>query len=125
MINLIHVHKIKQQFKNPCNHFSKIRIMKKINHFKDTMHNTPAPNAYERRRGQTRTPFMQGKIQFRKLRKQDNIQAVKNELIIRGLEHQILPEHNWTQLCALLKQNENDAKYFKPLTSMNQFVICD
>lgn len=99
--------------------FKKERIRKKIDHIKDRIRNTPAPNIYQRRTGQTLTPLIQGKIQFHKLKKKYNTKQIKDELVKRGIEFD--NRQNWTTLIKLLKQHEKDNNFFTPLTPYDSF----
>ena len=81
--------------------------------------NTPAPNIYEHRTGQTLTPLIQGKIQYHKMKKEHNLAAVRNKLSERNILFN--EQTNWTTLLKLLKQNEGDKKYFRPHTNYDQF----
>ena len=71
--------------------------------------------------GQTLTPLIQGKIQYRKLKKKFNIEQVRCELCERGLNEKLDDKKNWTTLVKLLKQHEKDNKFFSPLTSYDAF----
>ena len=99
--------------------FKKERVDKKINRIKQKYSNTPAPNVYERRTGQTLTPLIQGKIQYHKMKKDQNMIAVRNELLARNVMFD--DETKWIALLKLLKENEGDKKYFKPLTNYDAF----
>lgn len=101
-------------------HFKKIRIKKKLNHIKSRINNSPAPNVYQRRTGETLTPLIQGKIQFHKLKKKFNIQQIRSELREREIEFE--QNENWTTLIKRLKQHENNNKYFTPLTPYDSFL---
>ena len=99
--------------------FKKERVDKKVTLVKSKYANTPAPNVYERRTGQTLTPLIKGKIQYHKMKKEHNLAAVRNELIRRNITFN--EQTNWTALLKMLKENEGDKKYFKPLTNYDGF----
>ena len=113
--------RIYQLLTQPNHQFKKKRIEKKINHIKDKYNNTPAQNVYERRHGQTLTPLIIGKIQIHKMKKTDNFDAVRNELMARGLGAQFDENTTWTKLLTLLKKDEGDKRYFTPRTSYDSF----
>eukprot|EP00957_Ditylum_brightwellii_P210392 15364925-Ditylum_brightwellii.AAC.1 len=69
-IKLTNKHK---QFK--CN-----RIHNKVNHLKANLHKNPPPNVYKQRTGLILSPLNEGRVQIGKLKKEYNIDAVKNEL---------------------------------------------
>ena len=52
-----------------------------------------------------------------------NIQQVKAELNTRNVNYN--DTHNWTDLLNLLKANEGNQKYFKPLTPYESFIMKD
>ena len=99
--------------------FKKERVDKKVTLVKSKYANTPAPNVYERRTGQTLTPLIQGKIQYHKMKKEHNVASVRNELVHRNISFD--EGTNWTTLLKLLKANEGDKKYFRPLTDYDAF----
>ena len=101
--------------------FKKERIDKKMNVMIQRYNNTPAPNVYERRTGETLTPLLQGRIQFHKMKKADNMDAVRNELIARGLQDRFTQNTNWTDLLKILKEDEEDVRFFTPVTEYDSF----
>eukprot|EP00957_Ditylum_brightwellii_P190058 14468724-Ditylum_brightwellii.AAC.1 len=46
---------------------------------------TRPPNQYQRQTGTTLTPLLQGKIQYGKLHKKYNMEAVQEELLAHGV----------------------------------------
>ena len=88
--------------------------------------NQTAPNRYQRREGYTLTPLMAGKIQYGKMLKKDNMDAVREELTARSLSYDI--RTGWKEMINLLKKHENETnqnardKYCKPLTNYANFV---
>ena len=82
--------------------------------------NRPAPNSFQRREGYTLTPLMVGKIQYVKMLKRANIDAMREELTARSVTFDI--ETGWKEMIKLLKNHENQTnpsaheKYVKPLT---------
>ena len=99
--------------------FKTHRINSKVEKVVEKALTTPAPNQYERRTGQTLTPLMQGKIQYHKLKKAHNLEQVRNELKERELPFD--QTTNWTALLKILKEDEQDKKYFKPRTNYDNF----
>ena len=93
-----------------------------MSHVKSNYNTTPTENLYERRTGQTLTPLLHGMIQIHKMKKGENIEAVRNELIARGLGTQFDEKTNWTKLLGLLKTHEGNNKYFCPVTPYNNFM---
>ena len=74
--------------------------------------------------GKMLAPLLRNKIQYGKLLKDYNIDAVKNELIARSIV--FAPNNGWRVMLNLLKANENlkdgsEAKYFTPLTKYDNF----
>ena len=55
------------------------------------------------------------------MKKIENLDAVRNELIARGLGAPFDEKTTWTNLLTLLKTHEGDKRYFTPLTSYNTF----
>ena len=111
--------KMKLALTDTTKQFKMERIKGKVEHVKSKAHNTPAPNVYQRRTGQTLTPLMQGKIQYHKLKKDHNLAQIKNELTERRLHFD--PNTNWTALLSILKQDEGNKKYFHPRTNYDMF----
>ncbi len=64
----------------------------KVENMKQKYNDIPAPNAHERIRytTYTSTPLLQGKIQNSKLLKQDNLEAVKDELPSKPVHYKTL-----------------------------------
>ena len=100
--------------------FKKERIDKKIQKVKQKYSDRPNPNVYQQRTGQTLTPLILGKIRYHKTKKKHNINAVRGELVARGLTN-FDNKTNWLMLLKILKQHEQDEKFFKPQTDYNNF----
>ena len=81
--------------------FKKLRINKKVARVKLTAAQQPRSNVYSRRTGQTLTPLMLGKIQYGKLVKRHNIEAIRQELRARRVE--FLEKTKWADLIKSLK----------------------
>ena len=107
--------------------FKRERINKKVQNLRSNYHNNPAPNQYQRREGYTLTPLMEGRIQYGLLLKTDNADAVRDELLARGVD--IPATTGWMVMINMLKENENKnnasahRKYFVPTTPYNNFVV--
>ena len=69
-----------------------------------TYSNTLASNCYQRREGYTLTPLMQRKIQYGKMKKKDNMDAVKNEFETRLVGYK--RSTGCRKLISLLKKTE-------------------
>ena len=110
---------MKQSLTLTNNQWKKKRIGRKVDQIKQKAYNTPAPNIYERRTGQTLTPLMSGKIQYHKMKKEHNMVQVRNELAARNISFDT--STSWTAMLKLLKQHEKDNKYFRPRTSYDSF----
>ena len=111
--------KMKVSLTDSTKQFKSKRIESKVEVLKRKAHDTPAPNVYERRTGQTLTPLMQGKIQYHKLKKAHNLAQIRNELTARQLSFDQMM--NWTKLISILKQHEGNKKFFHPLTNYDAF----
>ena len=117
---------IKQSLTSPSVQFKRQRIEKKVDNLKERYSNNPAPNRFKRREGYTLTPLMQGKIQYGKMKKKDNIDAVREELKVRLVNFD--SNAGWKEMIKLLREHENktneDAheKYFRPLTAYTNFT---
>ena len=99
--------------------FKKERTDMKVAKIIETIDTAPAQNVYKCRQGQTLTPLLEGKIQFGKLLKSHNLDAVRDEVTARGIV--FLPTTNWTSLLKIIKENEGNNKFFKPLTDYTNF----
>ena len=68
---------------------------------------------------------MEGEIQYGKLLKKHNIDAVRGELTARSIQYQ--SNTNWTEMIKLLKQHEKQSnsnaheRYFTPVTPYEIF----
>ena len=87
---------------------------------------TPVPNKYQIRTGTTLTPMMQGKIQYGKMKKGDNMEAIRREVTSRGIAYTRSTE--WKQLIELIKSHEltrdkssTHPKFFRPVTDYSNF----
>lgn len=112
---------IKKVLTNRAMQFKSTRITKQVQKVISTVNDNPAPNVYQRRTGQTLTPLIEGKIQFGKMLKKHNMEAVKGELLARGLGDKFDNNTNWTNLLKILKEHEKNKKYFTPLTNYDAF----
>ena len=65
------------------------------------------------------TPLLEGKIQYHKMNRDDNIEQVKLECQVQGL--QFNHGTNWTSLLKFIKGDENNNKLFKPKTNYDNF----
>ena len=116
---------VKISLTSPSKQFKKERIDKKVNRVKASYSNNPLPNRYQRRSGYTLTPLMQGKIQYGKMRKNDNIEAVREELKARLVDFD--SNTGWKDMIKLLKTHEKRTnavahdKYFSPSTPYTNF----
>ena len=69
---------------------------------------------------------MEGKIQYGKMKKLENMEPVREELRARSVEFEM--SSGWKELINLLKEHENKTnqnshvKYFFPLTAYNNFI---
>ena len=120
--------RIKMQIASDDNQFKRKRIEGKVSHIKSKINENRAPNALERMQGQTLTPLMQGKIQYSKITKRDNMDIIKDELRVRSVN--FLPEDNWKKLIERLKDDEvvrsgdtTDKRFFKPLIDYHRYSI--
>ena len=68
--------RVKHSLTKPSLQFKRKRIDKKVEKVTSTYGNNPAPNRYQRREGCTLTPLMEGKIQYSKMIKLHNIDAI-------------------------------------------------
>ena len=82
---------------------------------------TSAANMFERRRGQTLTPLVDGRIQIHKMNRDENIEAVRSELQARGLTQNFDDKSTWTNLLTLLKTDEGDKNYFRLRITYDSF----
>ena len=101
--------------------FKKKRTDNNVNKIISKIGSHVTPNIYERRRGQTLTPLIQGTIQYSKMKRDHNIDFVREELRTRGLERSFDMRTKWTSLLLLLKENEGNTKYFKSVTPYENF----
>ena len=99
--------------------FKQERIDQKVVAMIQTYHNVTFPNVHKRRTGHTLTPLISGKIQYTKISKAHNIQAVRNELIARGLV--FVTNTTWTAMIKFTKEKEGHIKYFTPLIDYDSF----
>ena len=98
-------------------------IEKKVALFRDNFHKPHLPNQMDNWPGFFITPLMQNKIQYGKLKRDENIMQIQRELEARRVNFEA--SDNWTRLLTLLKENENDQKYFKPVTDYQVFITND
>ena len=92
--------RVKEALTDPSAQFKKERIIKKVDAIKQSYSNNPAPNRFQRREGYTLTPLLEGKIQYGKMKKKDNMDAVRDELKARmvGFRNEI----GWKEIITLL-----------------------
>ena len=110
---------VKQSLTSDVLQFKKERNDKKVAATILTAHIVTRPNIYERRTGQTLTPLISGKIQYAKMKKAYNLEAVRNECTARGIPFDTTT--NWTNLVKMIKEHEGDNRYFTPLTNYDFF----
>ena len=94
------------------------RINKKVSIYIEKQAAITRPRSTHRI-GYELTPLLLGKIQYAKLRRDNNIEQVRKECDARGLVFN--KETNWTNLIKLIKEHEKDAKFFMPRTDYNLF----
>ena len=76
---------------------------------------------YKKLTDQSLTPPLEGKIQYHKMKKNHNMEAVRDKLVARNLQASFTNENNWTSLLELLKQDKNNNKYINSLTAYKRF----
>ena len=76
---------------------------------------------FERRRGQTLTPLVDGKIHIHKIKRDKNIEAMRSELRARGLGHNFDDKSTWPNFLTLLKTDEGDDECFRPRIAYDSF----
>ena len=106
---------------NTDTQFKRERIEKKLTNIILKYNNNHAPNIYKRCTGQSLAPLLEGKTQYHKMKKNYNMEAMKDELVAYNLQASFTNETNWTSCLKLLKQDENNKKYVKPLTAYERF----
>ena len=100
--------------------FKKERIDKKVRNYKEKEQSTTRRGIRTtQQRKYDLTPLLQGKIQFGKMRKESNMEQVRGECNARNLQYDA--NTNWNSLLQLIKENERNNKYFKPITDYNLF----
>ena len=114
---------IRRSLKEKCVQFKAARLEKKVDIFKDGYNKPHRPNQAETREGFYVTPLLQGKVQYGKMKKEENIKSVRDELSARNI--QFSNKDNWTKLLTLLKEDEGDGKFFKPVIEYNRFITND
>ena len=95
--------------------FEEEMIKRKVALVINTTHKYFFPNVYSRRIGHTLTPLMTGKIQYAKLKKISNMDAIKSEL--RACELTYTNDTIWTTMTNAIKAREGDNKFFTPSTN--------
>ena len=110
---------VKQSLTSDVLQFKKERIDTKVAGTILTAHVVTRPNIYERRTGQTLTPLISGKIQYAKMKKAYNLEAVRDECTAREIEFDATT--NWTNLVKMIKEHEGDNRFFTPLTNYDCF----
>ena len=86
--------------------FKTKRTYEKVHRILSRANENPPPNVYQRRVGQTLTPLIEGQIQYGKLLKRFNFDAVRDELTERGLSDKFDRKTNWSRLIMLLKEHK-------------------
>ena len=114
---------IKKTFKNSSVQSKKVQIEQNVNVFQSNYNKPHIPNALESQQGYHITPLLLGKIQYEKMKRDENINQVWLELQAHNI--QFNRTDNWTQLFTLLKSYEGDDKYFKLVTAFSNFVTSD
>ena len=101
--------------------FKKERIDKKVREYKEQQSSTSSRGLRTQEESSTYelTPLLQGKIQYAKMKKADNLDQIRRECEARNLP--FLPTTNWTNLINLIKRDEKDNKFFKPVSDYDQF----
>ena len=110
---------IKRTLTDKVAQFKVERISQKVEAVKRTAYNVTRPNVHERRTGHTLTPLISGKIQYAKMLKKDNFEAVRNEMRARDLAFD--ENTTWTKMIKAIKEHEGDKKYFSPRTNYTDF----
>ena len=95
--------------------------MKKICNILSKANDNPPPNVYPCCVGQTLTPLIEGQIQYGKLLKRFNVDAVRDKLTQRGLRDKFDVKTNWSKLIMLLKEHEKNDRHFIPLIDYDNF----
>ena len=112
--------------------FKRKRIDAKVQRIKDSFLDEVDLNVYERRTGETDTPFIQGRIQYGKLRAAKNQAAIRAELTERQVS--IPARIGWMAMINLLKEDERrrhgqtndyDDRFFVPLKEYDSFETED
>ena len=103
--------------------FKTARIEKKVQKFKDNINRPHVPTQAETRQGCFITPLLLGKHQYGKIKKEDNMKVVREELKAR--QGAFGKSDGWMKLLTLLKAHEGDNKYFSPVTDYDNFVSSD
>ena len=76
---------------------------------------------FEHRRGQILTPLVNGRIQIHKMKRDENIEAVRSELRARGLGQNFDDKATWTIFLTLSKSDEGE--YFHPHIAYGSFAL--
>ena len=112
---------IRTTLTNPTVLFKTKRTDEKICHILSKANDNPPPNVYQRRVGQTLTPLIEGQIQYGKLLKRFNLDAVMDKLTKQELRDKFDKKTNWSKLIMLLKEHEKNDRHFIPLTDYDKF----
>ena len=72
--------RMKKAIADKNSQFKTHRINRKLEKVIKKAHTTPAPNQYEQLTGHTLMPLIEGKIQYHKLKKSQNLEQVIKEL---------------------------------------------
>ena len=88
--------------------------------FKDRFDKPHLPNQAETRTGFYVTPLLERKVQYGKMRKEENMKSVRDELRAQNIVFE--KSDTWTTLLTLLKKDKGDLKYSKPKIEYSRFI---
>eukprot|EP00957_Ditylum_brightwellii_P150708 11474993-Ditylum_brightwellii.AAC.1 len=89
--------------------FKQKYIQEKVDNMMSSYRQTRPPSQYQRQAGHSLTPLLQGKIQYDKLLKKYNMEAVKEELLAHGITFE--SNTTWRSLIGLLKEDERKKQW--------------
>ena len=115
--------KIRSSLKSKSEQFQTVHVEKKLSSFKENYGRERVLTQAEQRPGYFVTPLLEGKHQYGKMKKDDNMKQVRDELRARNVPFEL--NDNWTHLISLLKKDEGDDKYFFPKTDYSAFIVSD
>ena len=111
---------VKIELTDSSRQFKKKRIELKVERVKERYNNCPNPNMYERRTGQSLTPLIRGQVQIYKCKKIHNEEAIRLELVARGMGD-MLESTTYRDWLKMLKESAGGKTFFTPLTDYNAF----